>query len=485
MRLRVAFFGLAILGLIPSASAVEISVNSLAARQALEAQPVNDLATHRLNQAIEQINQKAEGSVVLKLETTTAGEPRIELIPVFGAKGVEVTVRATPSALVREDMVSVALLQLSLVGLATQDNPYPNDAAPRLTVPQWTELEFNARHGSAVAQGRLLEHQMSGVDAQRAISPWTGWKSVYAKELSQSLATAAKARKDLSSRRNKAWQLRKAHWRVNDPAAPDLGAFIRANDRSGVAKILRERLPWELMDHFERRVWSNWVNKIEHPDLGNRILVFRGMMTNETPSSTNSVPLLLSTMLSRNRGSYLDRLRSMGTARERSGLPHPSVGRDAVSFFSMIKSHAGNPNGSPFLSFSNYFNVALRFAASDDGFPIQHGRGTIGAFMIDRDMLMPNLENRVGFEREVLIPLMVFPDELIVMGYDIGMSEADVGQKKFIQEVETKIGRNLRPDELKLPAGRNAIVPEDTDYFRKSVESAGVVGCLSDFVSGL
>lgn len=216
--------------------------------------------------------------------------------------------------------------------------------------------------------------------------------------------------------------------------------LVMNNDRAGVRKMLETYLPWDLMEPSEKNAWKTWLEAIEHPDLENRKVVFRGMDDYGVLQKAKSSDVgILSTVLMKNQGNYTRRLRSLTTLRDRfsvmyaSKTPMPDVKNNPSLLVAMIN-HANDPLGSPFLSVSDN-RVAGNF-----------GKKERVALLVDEKRLVPNaMAFAYGTELERLIPVVVFPDEVI---YYHGKNSGWVDSNRFIQKVEENLGRPLKPDEI-------------------------------------
>ena len=118
---------------------------------------------------------------------------------------------------------------------------------------------------------------------------------------------------------------------------------------------------------------------------------------------------MVSTVLSKNQGNYTRRLRSLTTMRYRLGFrksPTNPVTKTPMEISpkvtSMMINHARDPVGSAFLSFTTKASTAFGFA----------GRETL-AVRVDRRRVLPNIQSGLKHEMEMLVPLLIFPDEVI------------------------------------------------------------------------
>lgn len=194
-----------------------------------------------------------------------------------------------------------------------------------------------------------------------------------------------------------------------------LNDLLLKNDRRGIRKTLEAYLPWQVMDAYETNIWKMWLEAIEYPDTKNTTLAFRGIDYKTDKIQRQVVPghgekfAFMSTVLTKNQGSYTRRLRSITTMREKNGKISPQI--PAMFFSSMMKAHSGNPHGSSFLSFTYSPEVASGFIGNDKS-PGVPGGGLLTVKM-DKRRLLPNLVSGFAHEIELLAPLVVFPDEVV------------------------------------------------------------------------
>lgn len=194
-----------------------------------------------------------------------------------------------------------------------------------------------------------------------------------------------------------------------------LNDLLLKNDRRGVRKMIEAYLPWQVMDAYETNIWKTWLDAIENPDLKNTTIAFRGVDYKTDKIQRQVVPghgekfAFMSTVLTKNQGSYTRRLRSITTMREKNGKIVPKI--PAIFFSTMMSSHAGDPLGSSFLSFTYSLTVASGFIGNNKS-PGVPGGGLLTVKM-DKRRLLPNLVSSFSYEVELLAPLVVFPDEVV------------------------------------------------------------------------
>ena len=225
--------------------------------------------------------------------------------------------------------------------------------------------------------------------------------------------------------------------------------LVAKNDRKGTAALLRKYLPWEHMPPFEKLFWENHLAIIAEPlPYEDRVYIFRGInddiiqvaqdggkeLTREEAIKEQKM-FLMSTMMTKNQGTWNRRLRSltamyeklMGTNQEGS-----SEFSKAARITNMFTKHSQDPKGSPFLSYTPKFSVANSFGTK---------RNT--AYFIDPRIMYFNYASRFAGEIEFLLPIMSFPDDLAAV-YD---SEIHAGQsaeaflrKTAIEKLDRELG---------------------------------------------
>ncbi|MBC7430163.1 MAG: hypothetical protein H7336_16235 [Bacteriovorax sp.] len=238
-----------------------------------------------------------------------------------------------------------------------------------------------------------------------------------------------------------------------DKAADDeqFRSLVAKNDRKGAAKLLRSYLPWEQMPPFEKMFWENHLAIMVDPlPYEDRILIYRGIdddivqvaqqsgkeMSREEAIKEQKI-FLMSTMMTKNQGTWNRRLRSLTAMYEKF------MGTDANNSSEYVKStritnmfvkHSREPKGSPFLSYTPKFSIASSFGSK---------RNT--AYFIDPRMMYFNYASKFASEVEFLLPIMSFPDELAAV-YDstifpIGQGQIESFMKeKAIKKLDEQLG---------------------------------------------
>lgn len=234
---------------------------------------------------------------------------------------------------------------------------------------------------------------------------------------------------------------RRAVMDVLDKVADDeqFRNLVAKNDRKGAASLLRKYLPWEQMPPFEKLFWENHLSIMADPlPYEDRVLIYRGIdddiiqvaqeggkeLTREEAIKEQKM-FLMSTMMTKNQGTWNRRLRSL-TAMYEKFMGTDNAGSSeytqAVRITNMFVKHSKEPKGSPFLSYTPKFNVA-------NGFGMK--RNT--AYFIDPRMMYFNYASKYATEIEFLLPIMSFPDELAGV-YDRETHPNAGNVEKFLKE---------------------------------------------------
>lgn len=263
--------------------------------------------------------------------------------------------------------------------------------------------------------------------------------------------------------------------------------LVANNDRKGAAKLIRAYLPWELMPPFEKLFWENQLAVMADPlPLEQRVLMYRGInddliqvaveagktLTKEEAIKEQKI-FLLSTMMTKNQGTWNRRLRSL-TAMYDKFIATTGHGDDLKSEYTrgaristMFSRHASEPKGSPFLSLTPKFSVASNFGSSRNSL-----------YFMDPRLFHYNFASHYSSEIEFLLPLITFPDDLAaVWDYKI---HGPIQVEEFLKK--TAIERLDR--ELGAGKGTNAFgtIQLNTAKFIKPLSSkGGALPSSSDF----
>jgi hypothetical protein len=227
--------------------------------------------------------------------------------------------------------------------------------------------------------------------------------------------------------------------------------LVAANNRKGAANLLRQYLPWEHMPPFEKLFWETHLTIMADPlPYEDRILIYRGInddiiqvaqeggieLSREEALKQQKI-FLMSTMMTKNQGTWNRRLRSLTAMYEKFMGTDESGTSDeftkAVRITNMFIKHSKEPKGSPFLSYTPKFSVAAGFGGK---------RNTV--YFIDPRMVYFNYASKYSTEIEFLLPIATFPDDLGAV-YDRTLhSEAKLGDEAFLkQQAIAKLEREL------------------------------------------
>lgn len=223
-----------------------------------------------------------------------------------------------------------------------------------------------------------------------------------------------------------------------------LNDLLLKNDRKGVRQMLEAYLPWPVMEPMETQAWKTWLQAIEFPDFKNTVTAVRGLdfITDKVqrlklPNGEERVAFM-STVLTKNQGSYTRRLRSLTTNREATGRLAENV--PGVQLTKQMSSHSIQPRASNFLSFTYDAVTAMKFMGADT--VAKNGQSIPGggllAVRMDARRLFPNLISGFHGEVELLAALVVFPDE--VVNYREGRFPTYESQQDFFKAVQEKTG---------------------------------------------
>lgn len=258
--------------------------------------------------------------------------------------------------------------------------------------------------------------------------------------------------------------------------------LIAKNDRKGAVDLLKKYLPWEEMPPFEKLFWETYLDVVANPvGFEDRVLVYRGIdddMIHEAIDGTKMLGkeeamraqkiFVMSTLMTKNQGSWNRRLRSL-TAMYEKTIATDNMGRSditrAARITTMLKKHSDDPVGSPFLSTTPSFSVA-------SGFGYQRN----SAYFVDPRLLFFNYAS--GFENEIefLLPLMSFPDDLAAV-YDAKVFPSDSSnvekflERKAIEKLDREMGKGKGVAAFKR-------IKLNSETFFKPVQSGMVSGAV-------
>ncbi len=445
---------------------------------------------------------QGQWKVVLKEVSTLPGGSLAQIVPEFAQnKNLQITVYMTKEGLKNPAVVMEELIHLHQI---TGTNYSLTTSRAFVHPYQWAEVVANARAGSLSAVEKLasveLEAAMSSKESlahfreqglfskasDAVMESYFDNRLAHAETMYRDVAK--KARADLKVR-TAAWEKQKKIFAKLEGQKLKLNDLIAKGDRVGVRNLVQSYMPWDVMEPSEKKMWSEWLEAIEKPQTGKKTLIFRGLDGDVILRTPQGKPYLMSTVLTKNQGSYTRRLRSLSTMRQKFGVGplHSPVtyaikGRkDPTTLSTMMMNHATDPKGSPFISASN-LDTASSFGSTH-----------MSALMIDERRLVPNAL-AVGYlgEQERLIPLIVFPDEIV--HYEDFTGKVFEGDKNayFAGEVEKKLGRSITKAERTMLETPENFLKRSVNYGQSSFLSASSLptpksagACLSATGEGL
>jgi hypothetical protein len=225
--------------------------------------------------------------------------------------------------------------------------------------------------------------------------------------------------------------------------------LVAANNRKGAAELLRQYLPWEQMPPFEKLFWETHLKVMANPlPYEERILIYRGInddiiqvaqesgrkLSREEAIKEQKI-FLMSTMMTKNQGTWNRRLRSLTSMYEKfMGTDEDGISDEftkAVRITNMFIKHSKDPKGSPFLSYAPEYEVAAGFGEQ---------RNTL--YLLDPRMIYFNYASEHAVEIEFLLPITTFPDDLGAV-YDRTL-HVKLGAEAFLkQQTIAKLEREL------------------------------------------
>lgn len=226
-----------------------------------------------------------------------------------------------------------------------------------------------------------------------------------------------------------------------------LTELVLNNDRAGVANYLRTVLPWAIMKPAEVQSWKIWIEAIEHPDPKSTVLAFRGFSYKEHPLRKQTAAGesfgFLAPIMNRDLKHADQGLQTYAQTRTVMGDPErghisDSKAETVVRMAEIMSSHAEGGLPSIFLSFTPRIDIAENFVSGDERFP--GPPGSLLAVRMDKRRLLPNVANDMKQEVELLAPLLVFPDEVLL--YQEKFDKSEKSHEQFVKTLELR-GENL------------------------------------------
>lgn len=319
------------------------------------------------------------------------------------------------------------------------------------------EMYFNAKASDAIALNVLSKLRFLAAKAARPeeVNYIKEWQSRQKQALA--LEQKQKAEKEVQA------ITRKELMKTLDtaPEAEQFRYLVSINDRIGAAKIIESYLPWEEMSPFEKQFWQTHLEIIRHPvAFEDRVIIYRGLTDDILQTAVvdgkklskeeairDQKTFVMSTLMTKNQGSWNRRLRSLTSMYKKFIGVHKDSDEftRACRISTLFRNHSAKPEGSPFLSFTPDYAVAKEFGAVK-----------ISAFLIDPRLLHSNYAapESLAFEREFLLPLVTFPDDLGALKMD-GTGMADIAteelqlHKMIVGKLERELGTSKGQDAYK------------------------------------
>ncbi len=361
---------------------------------------------------------------------------------------------------------------------------------------QWAEIVANARAGSKKAILKLAtvekeaatalskytqQCQSAGILPAQQIGEMNEYLKVRLASSEARLIELTKAARPELKAKEQAWAKTKIQFDKLEKGDVKFNDLVEKGDRKGVRKMLDKYLPWDLMEPSEKVAWTEWLDALEKPDQSKLRLTFRGMDDDYVFRTPKGAPFFMSTVMTKNQGSYTRRLRSLATMRDKIGATSfkSLLSQDVKSPTTLtmfFRNHSYDPKGSPFLSTSNA-SIATSF-----------GNRRRAALLIDERRLIYNVVSNYDYESELLVPLVIFPDEVL---HFEEVENGSIDSSKFRKAVEAKIGRVLtikelnRDEDLSNSILKNYVKLQpilNPDPLNIPQKSGGVKDCLIDYL---
>lgn len=224
-----------------------------------------------------------------------------------------------------------------------------------------------------------------------------------------------------------------------------LRGLVAAGKREEVAELIRKYLPWEKMPPLERLFWEENLKYMAAPlPFEERMIVFRGIDGDMTypaiedgeflareVSEEKGNSFLMSSLLTKNQGTWNRRLRSLETMQEKVISQNAKTASTTYTKSSRISTmmyqHSLNPAGSPFLSYTPSISTAQTF-----------GKNRMAALLLDPRMTYANFSSAFKTEIEYLSTLVTFPDEMVGI-YDKSRTDVAVPGLYFKNKLRAKL----------------------------------------------
>lgn len=377
-------------------------------------------------------NEEWVAKAELKIVPSLPDGKLAEIIPDFDpTKGLMIKLNITEQGLNNTGVVLEEMAHLAQITGDYFDHPLV-----------WAEMTLNAKHGSRRSQLYLAKAEVDAMDMildgefdvdLSSMRTYFETRKAHAEKIVTNVKTVAN--QENKARRNFGQQ-----WKDLQSALEKenlkLDNFIASNDRAKVRELIETYMPWEEMEPTEISSWYHWLDAMTEPvNESDKVVLFRGLADDLIRQGDNGSPFLMAKLLTKNQGNYTRRLRSLKTFRSKMATKATSIDVEIPTISMVLKAHSRDPFGSPLMSAADY-RVASIFANET------MDNGKIAAININPKRLLYNLISDYG-ENERLIPMILFPDEIVHIHEFNGQAWGENISAEFVSTVEGKIGRSL------------------------------------------
>jgi len=339
--------------------------------------------------------------------------------------------------------------------------------------PLKVEYVFNATHGSLPSRWYLLDQfSRTGAFSDEKL----------ALEIKTEAAKYLVLKNQDLQKKEKAWKTWKAQTGLLDKLdnkSKKLDDYIKKNDRKNTRELIEAYLPWPVMEPFETQMWKGWLEAIEKKATANdSMIIFRGIdySTDLRFTGADGRSGFMSTLLTKNQGSYNRRLRSLAVKRKQNGSYVDPSGKQLypASFLAtQMAKHAEDPRGSAFLSFTPSIEMAARFIGTYDAAKKRNNGGLL-ALRLSRARLFANgpAGSSYAVEQEYLVPLITFPEDVVYYKElaDIDAPLAEVYLKDLEKVLSPKEYQEVRKTQNQ-HGYKNGMVSDYFKYFEQNTKS--------------
>lgn len=341
----------------------------------------------------------------------------IESIFTYDAQAVQ-----QPATFLTEVIFYKMMTEVSLDNLPhfSIDNPKGllKDFESRVDNFAMLELYRNAQQGELSSQIRLLRWKVDlikNLNLEEGALKKSSDLAQQLKLVAQNLENQIKEKLDILEKKD----LNQTSQSYDLPIA-EVKELVKNNDRTGVVKLLRQKLPWEQFTVAEKNIWEVWISAIENPDPSQMVWAFRGSEKNEMvtvmKSANQENAAYFSPMLGRIENAknfFVDIFTKSRSSGDVDRKNRSNIKEIDVQVANLTVNHGeGGAKNTMFLGFSMELEIAERFVGGNGRKP-----GDPGAMLVirvDRRRLAANIASGFGKEFEVLAPLFVFPDEVMI-----------------------------------------------------------------------